>query len=92
MVPYGFDAVKSRMARYEFVNRLTGEVHAADETTEDRAMRTYDRLRLGEHHEQALQAAWNTHGEAAFIIRVIETQQDRDRQAALDAKRAAKGK
>ena len=72
MVLHGLMGVKSGMARYEFLNRITGEVHA-DETTEDWAMRTCDRLRLGEHHEQAQQTAWNMHGEAAFIIRVIET-------------------
>ena len=68
------------------MKRVDGEVYAS-EGSENAAMRTYDRLRLGEHQDQALQHAWSTHGEAAFIIHVIETQQDRDRQATLEAKR-----
>lgn len=30
-------------------------------------------LRLGQHRDRALQAAWHTHGEAAFAFEVLET-------------------
>lgn len=30
-------------------------------------------LRLGQHRDRALQAAWQAHGEAAFVFDVLET-------------------
>lgn len=70
---------------------MIGSVEVCDARIADTgAAQALRSLKGGTHPIWDLQAAWDTLGEGAFIFRVFETEQQRERSELLDAKRAAK--
>lgn len=58
---------------YKITNKINGKIYIGSTSKFSvRFCQHYNSLRKGKHHNKHLQAAWNQHGESAFVFEVIE--------------------
>lgn len=67
-----------KMGIYKLINVVNNKFYVGSAVNfSRRKTRHFSELRTGKHNNRYLQAAWNKHGEAAFVFVVVEEVQDK---------------
>lgn len=67
-----------KMGIYKIINVVNNKFYVGSAVNfSRRKTRHFSELRTGKHNNRYLQAAWNKHGEAAFVFVVVEEVQDK---------------
>lgn len=67
-----------KMGIYKIINVVNNKFYVGSAVNfSRRKTRHFSELRTGKHNNRYLQAAWNKHGEAAFVFAVVEEVQDK---------------
>lgn len=72
------DAILNQSGIYAIRNTITGKLYVGSAVNIEKRNREHFRLlRLGKHHSPALQGSWLKHGEAAFVVEMLESVVDK---------------